>query len=429
MNNRVLKNLKSTTCSQSLNELALLSSGLSELNQYKNAINITEIALNDTNKNFDKIKSGLTYIVSLLHSEGSNCFSFLVQERRKLNLRTTNGRLGGSGFHALAKGNNTVAYCPYVDHFNDSYSIYCPLIETCVAVSIHVIYFDYLAYTRKVIAHFPLNKLIFSGVICDAATHQQQFFPYPSLHWKKKSVLQEGKFAWKLQRKYEDLMSQDEIRVCLQRSNETIYFIGDSHARYVVNHLLRMNGLPTVVKRNPEYHAKNIHYYERTFTDHVLKTFKSTLIALKSKSVQATIVLSVGSWDVHVHSLHHFATYAVKLLLSEIPKLERDGYFQLFNVIIFDIPPMPLNYRRHTNMHKQNLMAIAAANRLLADVFNDVNVTFVQNFALLRLFVNESAPNDSHYLFANDTAEYGNIGISIGNYLLQLICEHSYRLK
>ena len=187
VNNRVLKNLKSTTCSQSLNELALLSPGLSELNQYKNAINITEIALNDTNKNFDKIKSGLTYIVSLLHSEGSNCFSFLVQERRKLNLRTTNGRLGGSGFHALAKGNNTVAYCPYVDHFNDSYSIYCPLIETCVAVSIHVIYFDYLAYTRKVIAHFPLNKLIFSGVICDAATHQQQFFPYPSLHWKKRA--------------------------------------------------------------------------------------------------------------------------------------------------------------------------------------------------------------------------------------------------
>ena len=375
-------------------------------------------------ENFFAIRSKLVYNTSVKIM--NNYIKLYLKESRRLAPNFTRFRFeGGSSFFTIAEGSTSIVYCPYVDHANDSYTIYCPLHENCVTVVSHLLYFDYLPYAASV-NRYSANKMIFRKRLCGTTNLT---FPQNTLHWSKKidntsnSQPATNVFPWHLQLNNNNLITDDQLLQCRQLSSMSLYFIGDSHCRYLAYHVLQILGKETgPTKLHADYNVGNIHYFYAPYAiENVLPILSRLLINLRTNNLQAKVVFDVGSWDIHHKNMSYFATSVIPAIQNSMIAMQRAGLFNTTEVIFFDMPPVPLNHR--PSLTRRNLMALGAGNRLLADAMKDINIKYVEYFALARVFVNHSAPNDGHYLTVANNISTGDVGIQIARYVLQLICE------
>ena len=379
---------------------------------------LTNFSLGNDNLNYD-----------ILASIDFNCLTFFINELRKNDTRSKALPRGGSSFHTIIEGPNTIAYCPYVDFDNDSYSIFCPLHERCAKVTIHLLYYDYIAYS-PLKTYLSVNRVIYSELLCNE--NIALYYPLPNLFWERiKSVGDKPKaeFGWILRRKDSYLLTSEQFKQCMKQRKMSLDFIGDSHSRLIAYHLARLRGQPTGISRL--YASKNygrLYYYFAPFVlPQFLTQLRSTLLQLRNQSSSTsltTIVLDVGTWDLARRDVFYLAFKAMPTLRTHLITMQREGLFQNVRLLFYDMPPTPLWLKR--KIDKRNPVALAAGNKLLADVLQEVNITLVEYFALARLFINETAPNDMHYLQTNSTSSYGHVGIAITNYLLGLICETNH---
>ena len=401
----------------------LLEPGVSELKQLTLSLNLSSIHMKKTSEQFSAIESLTFYSISIKIMD--SYIQVFLNESRRFVQNSTRQRLGGSGFHTIAEGLTTISNCPYVDHGNDSYTIYCPLHENCVTIVSHLLYFDYFSYAAN-IDRYPANKLIFRKKLCGTINLT---FPQGILHWSKKTVSSNDTqptlkvFPWHLKFNNNDLIFYTQLLQCLQLSNKSLYFIGDSHCRYIAFHALRILGKKIgSLKSKGAFTVENIHYFFAPYArEYVLPVLRSLLTSLLVNNSQAAIVFDVGSWEVHFGNISYFATLIIPAIRSAMIDMQRDGLFDKIKVVFFDIPPVPLSKRGASP--RRNLMALAAANRLLADAMKNIDIKYVDYFALSRIFVNHSAPNNNHYLAVDNNSSYGDVGIEIANYILQLICD------
>ena len=423
-NDKISVEINKSPCTSILANF-LVAQGNSELQQFYVSKNINPKIMNKTRELFATISAKLSYNISIQIS--GNCIQIFLNESRRSVLNYRRLLLGGSGFHTIAEGTMTISYCPYIDHGNDSYTIYCPLRENCTTVVSYLLYFDFLPYASNV-DRYPINEIIFRKRLCGT---KHLIFPQNTLHWSKKIVNSSNSqpalnvFPWHLQLNNNNLITYDQLLQCRQLSNTSLYFIGDSHCRFLAYHVLRILGKeigPT--KLHADYNIGNIHYFYAPYAiENVLPILRNLLRNLHTNNLQAKVVFDVGSWDVHYRNISYFVTSVIPAIQNSMIAMQRTGLFNTTEVIFFDMPPVPLSDRGTST--RRNLMALAAGNRLLADAMRNINIKYVDYFALSRIFVNHSAPNDGHYLKVenNGTRSTGDVGIEIARYILQLICE------
>ena len=413
-------------CQENLRNL-LAKPGSSELKQLEISYNISQNFTQRSMLNFDKVRSAISHNVTV--TQHNNCISLYVVEQRLISFAFSRPYRGGSVFHTIIEGDNTISYCPYVDYGNDTYAIFCSVQERCANITSYLLYFDYLAYAAK-IDHHPVYSVIFENRVCISVLKQP--FPQPSLRWEKlikskhiNNSLSQSDFNWHLKKHNKISLTQDQIQSCLKSSsNLSINFIGDSHARNLAYHAFRLIDQTTgAAKLHGNIRRVNIAYHWGDFMmGKFLTAVRRVLLQSRTENRPIAVVMDVGSWDVTFHNISYFATKAIPAFRDEMMFLHQQGLLNKTKMIFFDMPPMPMWYKKSIN--RRNLMSAAAGNRLLADSLSDVNVILVEYFSLSRVFVEVTAPNDVHYLVANNTGSYGHVGTALANYILELACEH-----
>jgi hypothetical protein len=446
-------------CHTSLSQL-LLRPGTTELHQLQIALNIPDIVVQSAMDSFQQTLAVVKYDVHV--SVWGNCIAVqLTEVRTNSSLRFETG--GGSGFHSLVEGNSSIAYCPYVDHGDNNYTVFCPLYDMCANVDIRLLYVNYLAYAAG-LNQPAADTMIFSRKVC-RNSYPHHVIPMANVHWMKLPPNANAKstsdFAWHLHagQPMKPLMSISELQASLRSISKSslVQVVGDSHSRNLAYYMYRLmvsnpNKLDFPVVHSDK-RMDNIVFY---WSDYVPAFFQVLHRALKAghgqsapvsgSSVHRTkqvVIMDVGSWDLRVRRIKHFVTKSLPAFRAQMAALSREGVFDIdadgrrVRFIFFTIPPKPL-WNKDRGDVKINPMSAAAINRLMIDampvsdysyggsddVHGNSSITLVDYFALTRIFINHTAPRDLHYLVVDGNSWRGDVGEPVARYISQLVCEH-----
>jgi hypothetical protein len=444
-------------CHTTLSQL-LLRPGATELHQLRIALNISDTVVKSALNSFQQTLAAVRYSVHV--SVWGNCIAVhLTEIRINSSLRLDIG--GGSGFHSLVEGNSTIAFCPYVDHGDNTYTVFCPLYDTCANVDIRLLYTDYLAYAAG-LNQPAADAVIFSRQLCQNS-YPHHVIPMANVHWMKRppNATTKSDFTWQLHtgQPMKPLMSINELQASLRSISKSslVQVVGDSHSRNVAYYIYRLTVSNPAKLDLPVLHSDkrmdNILFY---WSDYVPTFFQVLRRALKAgqgqsapvpgSSVNRTrqvVIMDVGSWDMGFKGVKHFVTEALPVFRAQIAALSREVVFDLnsgrqgVKFIFFTIPPKPLWHKDRKDL-KINPMSVAAINRLMMDampvsdysygrsddVHGNSSITVVDYFALTRIFINHTAPRDYHYLVVNGNGWHGDVGEPVARYIGQLVCEH-----
>ena len=416
----VTANYPNSSSCQSLLKFLLLKPGISELDQLETFLNIPESLMESVSKIASRNSVHLFYNYTINIFE--NCMYFLVYEHR-LNgsERLTTLPRGGTGFHTIVEGKQTIAYCPYVDLKNDTYAILCPLHEYCATVTSRLFYFDYLAFYARP-RYVPDYRIIFKFFTC---YNIKSYFPKPALYWTKKDNSENNNtspFPWKLTGRVKEPLTTSQLQTCITSANISYNFIGDSHSRNMAYYFSRLNGNLT---NSPIAHFdQDLGKVRIYFTTFIIESFlpkvRQVLTEFKLNSSQVFTIMNVGTWNMDRKNISHFAKVAIPTFRQQMLAMQHDGLLDKRRVLFYAMPSAPLWQRQI--VHKRNTMATAAMYRLMVDALSDINITFFEYFILSRQFANETAPGDLHYLVTSTRGSSGYVGIELANYVIQIIC-------
>ena len=419
LNINVTTNYLNNYSCQAILEFLLLKPGLTELSQLQTFFNIPQSLMQKVSNNAGTIRAQLFYNYTMRVYD--NCIYFLVHEHR-LNSsdRSTELPHGGTGFHTIVEGKQSIAYCPYVDFRNNTYAIFCPLHEYCVNVSSSLFYFDYLAFART--RYIPDYQIVFYSYIC---YNSSLYFPKPNLYWTKNDNSENNNtspFSWKLTGRVKEPLTTSQLKTCIAPADVSFNFIGDSHSRNMAYYFCLLNGN---LEKSPGTHSDldlgKIRLYFTTFViDSFLPKVRRVLTIFKFNTSKVFTIMNVGTWNMDIRGVSHFAKVAIPAFRQEMLAMQRDGLFDKRKVLFYAMPSAPL--WKSAIVNRRNTMATAAVYRLMVDALSDINVTFFEYFTLSRQFANKTAPNDLHYLVTRTNGSVGYVGMELANYVLQILC-------
>jgi hypothetical protein len=421
-------------------KVLLLKPGLIELEQFYAAMKINDAEMKNTFEYFDIIKSNIYYNVTWVLED--ECIAFFVQEHRRSEMRHQDTLRGGSVFHTIVVGNRTIDFCPYVDHGNDTYTVFCPLYEQCVEVISHLHFFNYFPFwTNKDYDRQPANLVAFKQKLCRTSNLNKKFFPHiKQPYWIRNSASKDFSYDNEWSPSFEWHLQVNETTSLPQVTNVTLkeckskisslHFIGDSHlgitslyAMSLADQMPTLNSQKGIVAHTPGHLFKN---FMPAFTE-IIKLRQHNATAYKP----AVIVADVGLHDLYFIGVPHFYDYVLPMLVGNLSQMQEKGLFKHVKLLLLGMTamqPAAKNYRR-----KSSSAVITAMNRLMANKLAEakINVTFVEYFETARPFINKTSyTTDHHYINFNYTimlvdrkfVYYGKVGIALGNYIINLAC-------
>lgn len=383
----------------------------------------------------------------------------------KLDLR------GGSTFEILYITDSYMTSCNTVDHFDDSYSVYCHQntissykanisSPSCGKLIILLQYENYGAFYDTGENDFvSLNHLLFNDSICDNKEVNDFVFRTPNikakalsndiykmfiedeiqsrdLFWRKrndkenkqKSLYGNKIYDWKgMHRRY---LTKSLFHKCLQRTD--INYIGESHMRYqfdfTMNYYIRTLA---VTRKHGSMSEANVTYKAMTFVNR-LSQYLDDLDCSK----ETTIVLQTGAWDLQFFAPRAFIENEKqgKGLIHALNRLILRGCDQLVHIVFMTAMPHPychpgdalcirlMNYWRNNG-------AIRAINRYLIENLLSLNyseLSIIDTFPILLprlIWMNEAVCVD-HFL-CNDDREglvTTTSGVALAFEVIEAIC-------
>jgi hypothetical protein len=349
---------------------------------------------------------------------------------------------GGSVFHTIVVGSKTIDYCPYVDHGNDTYTVFCPLYEQCIEVISHLQYFNYFPFwPKRGYDRRSANLVVFKQKLCRPNLNGE-FFPHlKQPYWIRNNVSKDisydiewsPSFDWHLQINETTslpLMTNVTYKQCKSKIS-SLDFVGDSHMDITSVYAMTLeNQVPDLYGQVGIIAGKNGRHFDSQFLPAfttVIKSRQRTATAHKP----AVIIADVGLHDLQFAGVPHFYQYVLPFLVGNLSQMQREGMFRhvkLFLVGMTPKPPASHNYHRTASP-----AVITAMNRLMADKLAEarINFTFVEYFETARTFINKTSfATDHHYINFNRTLllvnktfiYYGKVGIALANYIINLAC-------
>jgi hypothetical protein len=427
-------------CSDNLKVL-LLKPGLIELEQFYAAMKINHTEMKYTFNHFDIIKSTIYYNVTWVLED--NCIAFFVQEHWRSEMRHQDSVRGGSVFHTVVVGSRTIDFCPYVDHGNDTYTVFCPLYEQCVEVISHLQFFNYFPFwPKRDYERRSANLVAFKQKLCRPSNLNREFFPHlKQPYWIRNNVSKDisydiewsPSFEWHLQINETTslpLMTNVTYKQCKNKIS-TLDFVGDSHMDiHKVYAMTLEDQVPNLYWQVGIISGMGGRLYDTQFVPSfttIIRSRQRTATANKP----AVIIADVGLHDLQFVSVPHFYQYVLPMLVGDLSQMQEEGLFRHVKLFLLGMTPMPP--ASHNHHRTASSAVITAMNRLMADKLAEarINLTFVEYFETARTFINKtSLPTDHHYINFNRTLllvnktfiYYGKVGIALGNYLINLVC-------
>ena len=396
------------------------------------SINVYDRKKLSTNKNvfIDTSLYQYKFIVEL------NSLSFSIIE-------TLNNTLtkGGSTFHIIVIGHTIRSICEYWDYFNGSYSVCCPAVSaTSNIVNVTLMNVDYHSYklhrslykqigflsftasTSQLIRNTPYisngNSL---GVQLYNVVYSKNFYltpPHGGVTVNVTPITQSSNGN--------AVNMKNMISECFRHKYSKVYFVGDSHIRYVFMYSKALLGkmLPGQTGRtlieSDQY--ENVYYRIVTYS-----TTLATSLKQVSKEVNQIdyilIVISVGAWDTHYKTPTSFIL-GISSGLDEIEHIKTKCRVE---VIWQDIPPVPKTVGHKVGAYGMVKLSTTFMNAAINGWFNNElvqrGISVVHVFEIARPFKDNDVCG-GHYLCVEHGIESikGDSGLESAHQIFSKAC-------
>ena len=184
---------------------------------------------------------------------------------------------GGNSFRIIYRGSRHRYACPYNDSMDNNYIITCVMYDPCTFITIHLTYVYYGAYRWDGVF---ANDLVWSGNVCyknHSAVNKFRDDTYKG--WYRNTHT--DNFRW-INKNYKELLSQNQTRLCFNRTMPPIEFLGDSQLRYALNTIISIVSTDktylhnaTKIKTNFSNQLFNFNFFGYTINPNSLPGFLS----------------------------------------------------------------------------------------------------------------------------------------------------------
>jgi hypothetical protein len=416
------------------------------------------------------------------------CFVIRLTDERKVNHR----QMGGATFRAVATNNQYVSACPFIDYSNGTYDVVCPpQTSLCTVIDVKVTFLDFGAYRWKkaYICRTLWKRQVCQGYVSNTSNNNNTSIDNNIMFNKSKfarwqlaadsssrvlATATARRHSWFTGERAIVRLSQSQILQCLRTTNRTLYLMGDSQIRRVmeywqqVDYYTNASGylgssvthnhvtMPTdgsrgrfnqlnwrFVKAEYLFDAWNITQFKQdqraranNYKESNYKSFVDIadrwLTSFPNKSLaQISVVISVGTWDLTHRNRRYFVYYGIPVLRQLLSRMSTE--LPRAKIYLWTIPScseMKSNYP-----FAFNNAAVAAVVNLMIEATRGLANVFVADFFSMTLGLSvpliDKNEVDLHYLryrpgYAGNLTLQGELGIDTSAILLTELCDGSY---
>ena len=307
---------------------------------------------------------------------------------KELNGKTPTG--GGSSFLIRTDSTTSTQICPYIDSFNGTYLVNCPLPRcTCRNITVLLQYTNFTAYTGS---HTPIWKLLWQQRVCDNITNSSNLIPTQRQRhlssMENKSVAtwyhNEGRLVATLLdgEEFQDVSISD-LCDCVKKYRK-LFLVGSSHMRFKFDYIITAcYEMPSNV---PVQHnrlvVENVSFISVTRMSEFVVLWRMTL-EKESLGERDMVIVQTGAHDMALACLHDtMGVYAGKLM-KDLSDLRQKSLTCGFNLLVLTTPPFPEANIELKAKGNRNNFALAAFNRKLKMLLTEQGVEIFDEFSLL----------------------------------------------
>ena len=225
---------------------------------------------------------------------------FNISELLPWSLQMSNG---GTTFLIRTKGTTLSSYtnsgvytegdCPYTDHFNGSYTVWCTVQDPVTEVVVYVIHTHFAAFNEKEgIKREIMRKTFYYTDVLPAHPGsndnclEEPVWDYPVMYW----LYHNYTALWVRNGCTQKFMSTTELEVCYKkRFNDNLFVLGDSHLAYSFFYMVSIvdeaAALAVASKVEGDLKIGKYQFYWTTF----LNTFADNIDKVKQDILQRAI--------------------------------------------------------------------------------------------------------------------------------------------
>ena len=349
---------------------------------------------------------------------------------------------GGSSFRITSTTSVTRQMCSYVDKFDGTYVVWCPLSREseCSNLSVSLDFFNFTAYTGP---HYPLRDVKWHQAVCrqqqlqcsdkgrveetgktllrhtDLDDLQCETVRRNAVTWQRQKDRWRARLSWERNSVFE--MNQAALCERLKQFGRVI-FVGASHMRYKSDHLvIQCFDMPRDVGRKHDSMAVgNVEYirvsYAKQFTSIAHEILKRNL------TKRDLVLVQTGAYDMFKYGLQKTMTLAVPVFsraLREIRDLSRKRGFR---VVFVTSPSYPRNDSRKARGSRNNF-ALAAFNGSVKKEMVDIGLEIFDEFSAFLTHEEESICG-SHYL-CRTIGDLKYVSGELGKTAAELLVRHA----
>lgn len=325
---------------------------------------------------------------------------------------------GGSSFDALVIGDQFANKCAVTDHFNGNYSVCCDMQETCMNVTLTLMYVNFTAYMsyRNLMGtnlFFFFKKICVSYSYTSSSAHKNNEVANTNEYEKKQGstrqirIISRSKYQPGLWTYADNIWqwigdgtkynqpSKANLDECLAQLH-TVYMYGDSHMRFYFMYILSILGAISSAHHSKFTHEKikNVIFqatnYSTVLAGELTKLMQSNMTRTSVK--KDVLILTAGCWDIAFSSME-VSLISVNKLVRIVNKLKRHPRWSHANLIWMTIPP----FTNHEAIDYQNNYNRAAVNAYIIPLMNKIGFTVIDVYPILNTF-NNAVVDRAHYI-------------------------------
>ena len=333
---------------------------------------------------------------------------FSITERHSGDRQST----GGSSFRIVSSTPVSRQMCTYVDMFDGTYAVWCPLSldAACSNISIALDFFNFSAFSGH---HKPLRDAKWQRTICreqqsqcSAEETEKTLLRRTDLSGLQNETAMRNAVTWVRQRggwlarlswqRYQPFKMNRKTLCERLRHMGRLVFVGASHMRYKSDHLIIKcySMPPDVDRKHSSVVVDNIDFIQRLYAIE----FRSipAELAKRNLSTGDLVFVQTGAFDMFRDGLQKGLAVAVPVFAGVLRQIRDVSRKRGFRVVFVTSPPYPRNDSRSSKGSRNNF-ALAAFNGSMKRAAAGIGVQIFDEFSAFLAYEEETICV-SHYL-------------------------------
>ena len=377
------------------------------------------------------IRGKIKYNVSaIIWNEKSYFMTIKIDER--VNGTTSHG---GSNFRVEMHGEDNEV-CTAQDYTNGTYLVICPVLHSCVNITIQLKYINFDAYLLAKLA--PANIPIARKKWCPPKT----FLQINSMHCGTEpsggDEISNGRWRhvnntwqWVEKGRAIELLSKNKSKSCID-SARSIHIVGDSHTRYIAYYLIHMKSgiLPSNLQKRGSFNKYGIYFWWTTYVREMvnnLNTLRFSDHRKRNKTREDYLLLSTGAWDTAYIGLKQFIISFNESFIPALKQFMQDPVWSNTTIIYMNVSPSPPQRHFVEAAGYRTNFGLAAVNYWVGRKMRKLGIPVVDAFNVIHLRNNENVCNN-HYICYNKelgqptVRQLGTVGYKVADIIIRFFC-------